>query len=64
MKLFELNRILEEKFPKSYACEWDNDGLMCASDMDAEVKRVLCTLDVTEDALKYANKLWLETYKE
>lgn len=61
MKLFELNRILEEKLPKSYACEWDNDGLMCASDMDAEVKRVLCTLDVTEDALKYAKENGFDT---
>ncbi len=54
MKVSELNRILEEKFPKAYSCEWDNDGLMCAADMDAEVKKVLCTLDVTAEALRYA----------
>ena len=54
MKLSDLNRVLEEKFPKAYACEWDNDGLMCASDMNAEVVKVLCTLDVTKEALVYA----------
>lgn len=54
MKLNEFYTLLEERIPKQYACAWDNDGLMCAADMNAEVRRVLCTLDVTEDALRYA----------
>lgn len=54
MKLFELNKTLEEKFPREYACDWDNDGLMCAADMNVEVKKVLYTLDVTAEALHYA----------
>ena len=61
MILSELYKILESKFPKSYSCEWDNDGLMCASDMDAKVKKVLCTLDVTEEALKFANENGFDT---
>lgn len=61
MRLFELNKILEEKIPKSYSCEWDNDGLMCAADMNAQVKKVLCTLDVTEAALKYATENGFDT---
>ena len=55
MQLIKLHEILEEKFPKKYACEWDNDGLMCAAKMDAQVKKVLCTLDVTMEALEYAH---------
>jgi len=54
MILQELNQILEETFPKQYACDWDNDGLMCAAKMDAPIKKVLCTLDVTVEALQYA----------
>jgi len=61
MKLSELNSILERKFPKAYACEWDNDGLMCAADMDADIKKVLCTLDVTMEALEYANRNGFDT---
>lgn len=54
MILIRLHQILEEKFPKQYACDWDNDGLMCATKMDSAVKKVLCTLDVTVEALSYA----------
>ena len=61
MKLFELNKFLEEKFTREYACEWDNDGLMCACDMQTEVKKVLCTLDVTDEALAYAKENGFDT---
>lgn len=54
MKVSALYAVLEEKFPKALACEWDNDGLMCASSLDAEVKKVLCVLDVTKSSLEYA----------
>ena len=54
MKLHDLHSALETRIPRAYACEWDNDGLMCTPDPDAEVRRVLCTLDVTDDALRYA----------
>lgn len=54
MKLHDLHSALETRIPRAYACEWDNDGLMCTPAPDAEVRRVLCTLDVTDDALRYA----------
>lgn len=50
----DLYRFLSEKFPEELRCEWDNDGLMTASDPKREVVRVLCTLDVTEEAVDYA----------
>ena len=61
MKLFELYNFFEKQFPKEYSCEWDNDGLMCAADMDADVNKVLCTLDVTFEALQYANSNGFDT---
>ena len=57
MKLHDLHSALETRIPRAYACEWDNDGLMCTPDLDAEVRRVLCTLDVTDDALCYAAEI-------
>lgn len=54
MKLNELHAALEARMLRSYACEWDNDGLMCTPNPQAEVGRVLCTLDVTAAALRYA----------
>lgn len=61
MKLSELYKVFEEKFPKSLSCEWDNDGLMCASSLDSEVEKVLCVLDVTEETLEYAFKNGFDT---
>ncbi|MBQ8509807.1 MAG: Nif3-like dinuclear metal center hexameric protein [Clostridia bacterium] len=49
-----LYQFLNSKFPTSLSCDWDNDGLMLASDPNREVIRVLCTLDVTEEAADYA----------
>lgn len=43
-----------ERIPEQLREEWDNDGLMCASDDSIEVKRALVTLDVTEDVVDYA----------
>ena len=50
----ELYDFLNRKFPSEYSCEWDNDGLMVASDPNREVVRVLCTLDVTDAAVDHA----------
>ena len=50
----ELYQILNEKFPTSLSCDWDNDGLMCCPDGTQEVRRVLLTLDVTAEAVKRA----------
>ena len=54
MKLCELYDRLNQLYPKDLSCDWDNDGIMCAYDMDAEVKRVLIAVDVTMDTVNYA----------
>lgn len=36
------------------SASWDNDGVMCLPKADTEVKRVLCTLDVTEEVVARA----------
>ncbi|MBP3436528.1 MAG: Nif3-like dinuclear metal center hexameric protein [Clostridia bacterium] len=52
----ELFGFLEEKIPSSLREEWDNDGVMCAKNMDRAVLRVLCVLDVTDEVVDYAKK--------
>ena len=54
MKLNELYKVLNEKYPASLRCEWDNDGILCTSNLQAEVKKVLVALDVTMDTVQYA----------
>lgn len=54
MTVRELYRILNEKIPPSLSCEWDNDGLLCCPDGAREVRRVLVTLDVTDDTVETA----------
>lgn len=50
----ELYSFLDKAFPTSCSCPWDNDGAMCMSDPEREVKRVLVALDVTMGAVDYA----------
>ncbi len=50
----ELYEFLNQKFQREYSCEWDNDGLMVASDPNREVIRVLCALDVTNETVDFA----------
>lgn len=45
---------ISERIPATLSCEWDNDGLLLSPDEGNEVRRVLCTLDVTEEAVEYA----------
>ncbi len=54
MKINELYAALNEKYPTSLSCEWDNDGIMCADNLLREVKKVLVALDVTENTVDYA----------
>lgn len=56
MKLYELYKALDERYPISLRCEWDNDGIMCADSLEKEVNKVLIALDVTMDTVKYAIK--------
>ena len=51
MTVYELYNLLNEKFPTSLSCSWDNDGLMCCPQKDRKVSKVLLTLDVTGRAI-------------
>ena len=54
MTVKELYTLFSERIPEDLREEWDNDGLMCSADTSSEVRRVLCTLDVTEEIVDYA----------
>lgn len=54
MTFYELYKILDERYPTSLRCDWDNDGIMCTDSLEKDVKRVLIALDVTMDTVKYA----------
>ncbi len=54
MTVRELYAYLDEKIPSALSCEWDNDGLMCCPNADAPVRRVLVTLDITNEAVETA----------
>ena len=56
MTVYEFYKSLSELYPTSLSCDWDNDGLMCCGDVNAEVKRVLVALDATNDCISYAEK--------
>jgi dinuclear metal center YbgI/SA1388 family protein len=47
---------IADRVSPSLSCDWDNDGLMLSPDEGREVRRVLCTLDVTEEAIDYAEE--------
>lgn len=57
MTVSELYRALDAKIPAALRCDWDNDGLMCEPDPNREVKKVLFSLDVTDEAIEYAVKI-------
>ena len=46
MTVYEVDRQLEERIPRTLSCEWANDGLMVCGG-DRPVKRVLIALDIT-----------------
>ena len=54
MKTRELYGIIDAFCPKTLSCSWDNDGIMVSPSLDAEVKRVLLSLDATYEAVSYA----------
>ena len=54
MTIRELYAALEAVLPRSLSCDWDNDGISCCPDPDADVKGVLIALDPTEDAVDQA----------
>ena len=54
MTFYNLYNELSSRYPVSLRCDWDNDGIMCAYDLNAQSKRVLIALDVTMDTVDYA----------
>ena len=54
MTVIEFYNKLSELYPSSLSSSWDNDGLMCCTDKNAKVKKVLVSLDATESAIEYA----------
>lgn len=54
MNIQTLYEKLEERFPRSLSCDWDNDGLMVCADTGAPLQKIMLALDATEDALEAA----------
>ena len=53
MKCKEIIDVLEKRYPKQYAVEWDNVGLLIG-DEEKEVGKVFCALDLTDETLDEA----------
>ena len=60
MKLKDLISLTEKYFPLNYAYEWDNPGLLIG-DENREVKKILLSLDITEENLDFAIKNGVNT---
>ena len=54
MTIRELYAVLDARFPRSLSCDWDNDGISCAADLNAPVSGIYIALDPTEDAVNAA----------
>ncbi len=54
MTAMELYRFLDKKYPKTFAFDWDNDGIMCLPCPEQKAEKILITLDVTQAAVDYA----------
>lgn len=52
----ELYAALSSRIPAAYSEEWDNDGAMLLLDPEREVKRILCTLDVTDEVIRHTEE--------
>ena len=54
MKIIDFYNLLDSLYPRSLSCEWDNDGIMCSADVNNEIKKVMISLDATDEAVKTA----------
>lgn len=61
MTFYELYKKIDEKFPSSLSCDWDNDGIMCAPNLEKQVKKILISLDITDAVVEYAVKNGFDT---
>ncbi len=50
----DLYEYMENKIPSSLSLDWDKDGLQLCPDAKKEVKKIICTLDVTPAVCNYA----------
>ncbi|MDY4129194.1 Nif3-like dinuclear metal center hexameric protein [Peptostreptococcus porci] len=55
MKLDELIRVIEKKFPKNLQYNWDNSGLNIGYE-EKNISRILTTLEITEETVDEAIK--------
>jgi len=53
MKCQEIIEVIEKRYPREYACDWDNVGLL-AGDRNREVKKVYIALDATNEVVDAA----------
>lgn len=53
MKCREILEKIEERYPREYACDWDNVGLL-AGDREQEVQTVYVALDATDEVIDAA----------
>jgi dinuclear metal center YbgI/SA1388 family protein len=53
MKCQEIIERIEERYPRAYACDWDNVGLL-AGDREKEVRAVYIALDATDAVIEAA----------
>ncbi len=54
MTVKEFYQQISELVSPELSAPWDHDGLMLSPDTEAEVSRVLCALDVTEETVDFA----------
>ncbi len=59
MRLSAIISVLENEFPPALAEEWDNVGLL-VGDENAEITKVLVSLDVTDEAVARAEEIGAE----
>ena len=52
----EFYEALDRRIPKSYSEEWDNDGALLLIDPEKKVEKILCTLDVSDEVIRYAEE--------
>ncbi len=53
MKCKKVIELLEKQSPKSYACDWDNVGLLVGRE-DKEIQKIYIALDATDEAIEEA----------
>jgi len=54
MTVKELYQYLDRILPRTLSCPWDNDGMMCCPSPERAVRRVLISLDVTDEVIDRA----------